>query len=186
MLWSAVRKTSKPAASAASSSYPFFSRSHPCDLHSFTAWPRKEEAIPLAMQLSSKTRIQKLLTGTSRLRAANSRIALISSRETGNCSMIWSTVIPCSRFSKTTETGVRVPLNNQAPLTLPGILSTAGHCDQSKACCIHLPFGAISLLCSTTEPGMPSRKFRLIQQTLMAREEASARLCSQLCRGRGR
>jgi hypothetical protein len=23
-------------------------------------------------------------------------------------------------------------LNNHAPLTLPGILSTAGHCDQSK------------------------------------------------------
>jgi hypothetical protein len=25
---------------------------------------------------------------------------------------------------------VRVPLKTQAPLTLPGMLSTAGHCDQ--------------------------------------------------------
>jgi len=132
MLWSAVTKTSKPAASAASSNSPFLSRSHPYDLHSFTAWPRKERAIALGVQLSSKTRIQKLLTGTSRLRAANSSTALISSRETGNCSMISSMVIPCSRFSNTTETGVRLPLNNHAPLTLPGILSTAGHCDQSK------------------------------------------------------
>jgi hypothetical protein len=30
-------------------------------------------------------------------------------------------------------TGRRVPLNTQAPLTLPGMLSTAGHWDQSSA-----------------------------------------------------
>jgi hypothetical protein len=35
------------------------------------------------------------------------------------------------RFSNTTETGVRVPRNTQAPLLLPGTLSTTGHCDQS-------------------------------------------------------
>jgi hypothetical protein len=31
------------------------------------------------------------------------------------------------------ETGIRVPFNTHAPLTLPGTLSTAGHCDQSRA-----------------------------------------------------
>jgi hypothetical protein len=30
-------------------------------------------------------------------------------------------------------TGSRVPLNTQAPLTLPGMLSTTGHWDQSSA-----------------------------------------------------
>lgn len=30
-------------------------------------------------------------------------------------------------------TGVRVPRKSQAPLTLPGMLSTAGHSDQSSA-----------------------------------------------------
>ncbi len=30
-------------------------------------------------------------------------------------------------------TGIRVPLKTQAPLTFPGMLSTAGHCDQSSA-----------------------------------------------------
>ena len=33
----------------------------------------------------------------------------------------------------TVATGRRVPLNTQAPLTLPGMLSTAGHWDQSSA-----------------------------------------------------
>jgi hypothetical protein len=37
-----------------------------------------------------------------------------------------------NRLSKTIATGVRVPLNTQAPLTLPGMLSTAGHWDQSS------------------------------------------------------
>jgi len=31
------------------------------------------------------------------------------------------------------DTGIRVPLRAQAPLTLPGMLSTPGHCDQSRA-----------------------------------------------------
>src|SRR5262249_21689542 len=35
--------------------------------------------------------------------------------------------------SKTVATGSRVPRNTHAPLTLPGMLSTAEHCDQSSA-----------------------------------------------------
>src|SRR6202042_472480 len=35
------------------------------------------------------------------------------------------------KFSKIAATGTRVPRNTHAPLTLPGVLSTAGHCDQS-------------------------------------------------------
>src|SRR2546427_9206570 len=42
-------------------------------------------------------------------------------------------VRPSSRFSKTAETGMRVPRKTHAPLTFPGMLSTAGHCDQSSA-----------------------------------------------------
>jgi hypothetical protein len=37
------------------------------------------------------------------------------------------------RFSKTVATGMRVPRKTQAPLTFPGMLSTAGHWDQSSA-----------------------------------------------------
>lgn len=39
---------------------------------------------------------------------------------------------PHSRFSKIVATGIRVSLNTHAPLSLPGTLSTAGHCDQSR------------------------------------------------------
>ncbi len=46
--------------------------------------------------------------------------------------MISSMLAPDSKFSKTVETGIRVPLNTHAPLTLPGMLSTAGHWDQSR------------------------------------------------------
>src|SRR5579863_4574385 len=46
--------------------------------------------------------------------------------------MISSIVAPTSRFSKTVATGIRVSLNTHAPLRLPGTLSTAGHCDQSR------------------------------------------------------
>src|SRR5271157_4744305 len=41
-------------------------------------------------------------------------------------------LMPSSRFSKTAATGIRVPRNTQAPLTFPGTLSTAEHCDQSS------------------------------------------------------
>src|ERR1700738_3574249 len=39
---------------------------------------------------------------------------------------------PASRFSKIADTGIRVPFRTHAPLTLPGTLSTTGHCDQSR------------------------------------------------------
>lgn len=38
------------------------------------------------------------------------------------------------------ETGIRVSLNTHAPLTLPGILSTAGHLDQSRLAMIVASF----------------------------------------------
>src|SRR5712692_6941914 len=50
-----------------------------------------------------------------------------------NHSIISSMLAPASRFWKTMATGIRVPLKTQAPLTFPGMLSTAGHCDQSSA-----------------------------------------------------
>jgi hypothetical protein len=40
--------------------------------------------------------------------------------------------LQASRFSHTVATGIRVSLNTHAPLTLPGMLSTAGHWDQSR------------------------------------------------------
>src|ERR1700679_853088 len=49
---------------------------------------------------------------------------------------------PTSRFSKTVATGIRVSRNTQAPLRRSGTLSTAGHCDQSRAAMgILLPSG---------------------------------------------
>src|ERR1700761_2658465 len=39
---------------------------------------------------------------------------------------------PTSRFSKTVDTGIRVPLNTHAPLRRSGTLSTAEHWDQSR------------------------------------------------------
>jgi len=76
--------------------------------------------------------------GGSRLRAANSSTAAICSRVTSNHSMISSMFAPASRFSNTADTGMRVSLNTQAPLSLPGTLSTAGHCDQSELPCCYL------------------------------------------------
>src|SRR6266567_5070673 len=71
---------------------------------------------------------------TSRLRAANSMTASTCSRSRpSNHSIISSTLAPAFRFSKMTETGMRVPRSTHAPLTFPGMLSTAGHCDQSSA-----------------------------------------------------
>src|SRR5260370_19392384 len=55
---------------------------------------------------------------------------------------------PTSRLSKTTETGVRVSLNTHAPLRLPGMLSTAGHCDQSRLAMICSP-AALNLFAHT-------------------------------------
>src|SRR5712691_317115 len=55
------------------------------------------------------------------------------SRVKSNHSIISSMLAPASTFWKTMATGIRVPLKTQAPLTFPGMLSTAGHCDQSSA-----------------------------------------------------
>src|SRR6266702_1330986 len=52
--------------------------------------------------------------------------------------MMLSMFAPASRFSKIADTGIRVPFKTHAPLTLPGMLSTAGHCDQSRVA-ISLP-----------------------------------------------
>src|SRR5580700_6523409 len=61
--------------------------------------------------------------------------------------MISSMLDPASRFSKTVATGVRVPRNTHAPLRLPGTLSTAGHCDQSRA----------AIACSSLLKNTPSK-----------------------------
>src|SRR6266480_980441 len=47
-------------------------------------------------------------------------------------------VMPSSNPAKTVATGIRVPRNTHAPLTFPGTLSTAGHCDQSSAAIVNL------------------------------------------------
>src|ERR1019366_2725794 len=70
--------------------------------------------------------------GVPKLFAAKCNTALICSRVTENSSMTSSTVKPASKFSNTVATGIRVSLNTHAPLTLPGMLSTAGHWDQSR------------------------------------------------------
>ena len=49
-----------------------------------------------------------------------------------NHPMMSSILAPASIFSKIAETGMRVPLSTHAPLTLPGMLSTTGHWDQSR------------------------------------------------------
>src|SRR6266705_3946255 len=57
-----------------------------------------------------------------------------------NCSMISSMLAPASRFSNPADTGIMVSRNTHAPLSLPGTLSTAGHCDQSRAAIVNLLF----------------------------------------------
>src|SRR5207237_762080 len=66
-----------------------------------------------------------------RLCATKSSTATICSLVTSNCS-ITSSTLKSSRFSMTVATGNRVSRNTHAPPTLPGMLSTAGHCDQSR------------------------------------------------------
>src|SRR3984885_5031873 len=82
----------------------------------------------------------------SRLRAANSITAFICSRpRPSNHSMMSSRLAPASRFSKMADTGIRVPFKTHAPLTLPGTLSTAGHCDQSRFAMDRTPAQSIAL-----------------------------------------
>jgi hypothetical protein len=47
---------------------------------------------------------------------------------------------PASRFSNTADTGVRVSRNTHAPPNVPGTLSAAGHCDQSRSGHFDSPF----------------------------------------------
>src|SRR5260370_5425487 len=64
---------------------------------------------------------------TSRLRAANSMTASTYSRSRpSNHSIISSMLAPAFRFSKMTETGMRVPLSTHAPLTFPGCFPPQG------------------------------------------------------------
>ena len=53
----------------------------------------------------------------------------------------------------TVATGRRVPLNTQAPLTLPGMLSTAGHRDQSRAATVQTPWLQITANCRARHIG---------------------------------
>lgn len=70
--------------------------------------------------------------GLSRLRLANSMTSSTCVRSTpANQSTMSSIFAPASRFSKMVMTGMRLPFRTHAPLTLPGTLSTAGHCDRS-------------------------------------------------------
>jgi hypothetical protein len=50
------------------------------------------------------------------------------------------------------DTGMRVPFNTHAPLTLPGTLSTAEHCDQSRAAIEGTPAQSITLYKSENKP----------------------------------
>src|SRR5579863_2535128 len=68
----------------------------------------------------------------ARLWLAKWMTAFTSSAVTSKTSVISLSDMPASRFSKTVCTGIRVPLKTHAPLTLPGMLSTAGHWDQSR------------------------------------------------------
>src|SRR5437870_10323382 len=69
-----------------------------------------------------------------------------------------SSMLRSSRFSMTVATGRRVPLNTQAPLTLPGTLSTIGHCDQSSAAISRPPSFQITADCLGRHSG--SRQLR--------------------------
>jgi hypothetical protein len=78
--------------------------------------------------------------GLSRLRAANSITAFTCSRSSpSNHSIMSSMLAPASMFSKIADTGIRVPFRTHAPLTLPGMLSTARHWDQSRLAIICAP-----------------------------------------------
>src|ERR1700731_2243553 len=60
--------------------------------------------------------------------------------------MMSSRLAPASRFSKMADTGIRVPFNTHAPLTLPGTLSTAEHRDQSRPAIEGTPVQSIASL----------------------------------------
>jgi len=120
MRLSVVNRRSKPSASAAFSRSPFFRRS------------RLVLAVCRDQRECASTSLEDCGgTVSRRLRATKSRTAVICSRLTSNCVMT-SSILRSSRFSITVATGRRVSWNTQAPPTLPGILSTAEHRDQSR------------------------------------------------------
>ena len=85
--------------------------------------------------------------------------------------------------------GQRVPLNAQAPLTLPGMLSTAGHWDQSSDAMVGTPYfrlrqTGLPVTGLHAEPRSPSRRlnqpwiwFQLLQMRVTSlRSRFSRRL----------
>src|SRR5579859_2177447 len=101
----------------------------------------------------------RLRADASRIRAANSMTASTCSRSRpSNHSMMSSMLAPAAKLSKITETGMRVPLSTQAPLTLPGMLSTAGHCDQSSAGMKRLLYSMVHPLDACRRPECAARR----------------------------
>jgi PilZ domain len=68
---------------------------------------------------------------------------------------------PASRFSKMADTGIRVPFRTHAPLILPGMLSTAGHCDQSSATLLPLIYRIAFVILSDKQDVEHRRDSRL-------------------------
>ena len=76
--------------------------------------------------LVEKNAHQRVCAGVSKLRAAKSITAFTCSRlSPSNQHRMSLRLAPASRFSKIVATGMRVPRSTQAPLTLPGTLSSA-------------------------------------------------------------
>ncbi len=147
---SVVSSNSKPASSAASNRAPLLSVSQPFDCAVWTMCADNARASPFGVPWSK--RMSTGGTGSARrLWATKSRTAVTCSRVTSNCSMT-SSMLRSSRFSMTVATGRRVPLNTQAPLTFPGILSTAGHWDQSSAAMNSPPSLQITANCAPVTP----------------------------------
>src|ERR1700681_3794282 len=76
-----------------------------------------------------------------------------------------SSTLKSSRFSMTVATGKRVSRNTHAPLTLPGMLSTAGHWDQSRVAIFLVLFS--SSLCTTVRGRRHARPLADLDQTTM-------------------
>jgi len=73
--------------------------------------------------------------GRGRVKTAGSKLDngfYLFAIQSVNYSMMSFRLAPAWRFSKMADTGMRVPFSTHAPLTFPGTLSTALHCDQSK------------------------------------------------------
>src|SRR5258708_30879902 len=123
---------------------------------------------------------------SSRLRAAKSKTVVICSRVKSNHSMISSMLAPASRFWKTMETAIRVPLKTQAPLTFPGMLSTAGHCDQSSAAMEGFSFGSFftfSRVSADTNVGLNNVKWVMKGGAVVA-DRSEERRVGKECRSR--